>query len=458
MNIRGIYMLQENQPRTNLKWFRLGLVTAGGVMIIFAFLAGKIGLSTPGNFGKGRLLLVLFGLFLLLVGLLGRRFSNYFKGFALIVLNTILLFLFMELVSTVVLKLHDKLRKSSDTSDTRLFLPYYASLDWARGYFQELNKAEAEQYYPWVIWRNVPFKGSYININQDGIPPTAGADCSPGSYTVFTFGGSTMWGGGAPDWGTIAAYLQADLVGVKNQPVCTINFGENGYVSTQSLIELMIQLEKGNIPNLVIFYDGINDVLAGYQSGQACVHHNLNDIASRFEGRDIQQIDPMIKWLHNSSTFRLLKILVDKFIPERTTAFQTLITYRTMGIDPDSLAASIAKCYFENFRLVGALAQEYGFEYAFFWQPVISIGYKPLTREEREFRTEMDPALMGLYTATYQIIQNSTLERKNLYYIADVFDEQVAQIWVDEMHVTPVGNRLIEQEMLQKLGYQPLGK
>jgi lysophospholipase L1-like esterase len=258
-----------------------------------------------------------------------------------------------------------------------------------------------------------------------------------------------MFGDGSPDWGTIPAYLQADMAKLKNQPVCTINFGAVGYVSTQELIELMNQLQKGNNPDLVIFYDGINDVYAAYQSGQACVHSDLGTIASMYNDQDSAPKDTLIKWIQGSYTFQLLDRLVHKFILRTPLK---ITTYQTMGIDTKSLADSIAKCYLANYELVGTLAQEFGFDYAFFWQPVIYIGNKPLTKDELEMKGD-EPGMVDLFTLTYPIIEHADFDHKKLYYIADDFKRQTAQIWIDAMHITPVGNQLIAQSILQALGY-----
>ena len=71
---------------------------------------------------------------------------------------------------------------------------------------------------------------------------------------------------GAPDWGTIPAYLQTLLEQKIETPLCIVNYGEWGYVVTQNMILLTLELRDGNVPDLVIFYDGINDVFATYQA------------------------------------------------------------------------------------------------------------------------------------------------------------------------------------------------
>lgn len=54
-----------------------------------------------------------------------------------------------------------------------------------------------------------------------------------------------------------------------------MNYGENAYVSTQGLIHLILLLESGDVPDMVIFYDGVNDILAASQSWMPIVHQNL---------------------------------------------------------------------------------------------------------------------------------------------------------------------------------------
>ena len=94
-----------------------------------------------------------------------------------------------------------------------------------------------------------------------------------------------MWGTGSPDWGTIPANLQKVLNKLRQGPVCVTNFAESAYVSTQDIIMLLLQLQSGNIPDLVLFYDIAGDIPAAYQSGRPGVHANLDEIAARFEGR-----------------------------------------------------------------------------------------------------------------------------------------------------------------------------
>lgn len=78
---------------------------------------------------------------------------------------------------------------------------------------------------------------------------------------VWMFGGSAVWGTGVEWSETIPSYLAT--LGYK-----VTNYGERGYVSTQELFLLILELRKGT-PGIVIFYNGYNDVFSGHQQGIA---------------------------------------------------------------------------------------------------------------------------------------------------------------------------------------------
>src|SRR5207247_9623685 len=101
-----------------------------------------------------------------------------------------------------------------------------------------------ERYYRYVGWRRAPFKGKFIEIDQNGVRLTPGADCSAKSFKVFTFGESSMWGTGSPNWGTIAANLQKGLEKLRQGPGGVMDLAESAYVSTQDVIMVLLQLRN----------------------------------------------------------------------------------------------------------------------------------------------------------------------------------------------------------------------
>src|SRR5262249_12468325 len=166
-----------------------------------------------------------------------------------------------------------------------------------------------QRYYPFVGWRRVPFEGKTIKIDQNGVRVTPGADCRGKAFRVFTFGESTMWGTGSPDWLTIPANLQKRLAQLKPGPVCVMNFAESAYVTTQDVMMLQTQLRSRNIPDVVIFYSIGGDIGSAYESGEAGVHANLDEITARFQS---QPTFTFIDELRKSSAYSLIDRLVGK--------------------------------------------------------------------------------------------------------------------------------------------------
>jgi lysophospholipase L1-like esterase len=379
---------------------------------------------------------------------LGRRIVNSYKAAALVILNTLILFACLELAATFVAKIWKEpvaVNDDGGENSPRAHTSYYASQAWAKQYWKEFSLSRPMRYHDYVFWRRAPFTGKFININRDGIRLTPGADCSANSYKVFTFGGSTMWGTGSPDWGTVPAYLQIGLKSLTTKPVCVVNFGESAWVSTQSVIQLMLELQSGNVPALVIFYEGANDVYAAYQSGRA-THQNLNQLAAKLE--QSKSPPPFVTWIESTNSFYLLNRLMAK-LKHKPRESTNIINYKTMGIDTATLTDSMVEAYIGNYEIVNALAQKHGFKALFFWQPQIAVGEKSLTNEEQEMKRELDPVVVEFYQSVYHRVQQVAKKYKNLYYIADTFDSANSQIYIDQVHVTPVGNRLIAERIFR---------
>jgi hypothetical protein len=384
--------------------------------------------------------------------ILGQRIAVLYKSLAILILNAVVIFICLDLVARITYKARNSLFPipAQSVADPRASSPFYRSEPWAAQYWHEFLLSRQTRYHAFVLYRRAPFKGETINIDQEGIRLTPGADCGPNAFKVFAFGPSTMWGTGSPDWGTIPSYLQTGIEKLKNGPICVVNFGESGYVSTQSVIELMLQLQSGNIPNVTLFFDGVADIYTAYQSGRPGMHENFDQVAARFERRDVPKQRPLLELLKLSSLYPLAGSLVTQ-LHQEVPSEPKLLTYETMGIDVESLSNSIIQIYLSNYKIVDGLAQKYGFKSFFFWPPHITVGEKPLTTEEWELKRSLDPALAKLYLAVYRKIEPLVLECKNLIYMGAIYDGYKPLLWLDDTHVTPVGNELIAQKMIEVL-------
>lgn len=386
------------------------------------------------------------------------RFINGYKSTAVILLNTILLFIALELSSWFILNLIDLpnvrnliadfMGHPNDMSSYYQGLTYYAQQDWSTDYWQELRSALSKKYSPYTIWRTPTYHGKLLNVNQSGLRNTPSSKCYPGVYTVFVFGGSSIWGWGSPDWGTIPAILQTRLNETHLEPVCVVNYGENAYVSTQSLIQLILLLEAGNVPDSVIFYDGVNDILAASQTKRPIAHQNLSEIAALFD--DNQPM--LIRFMQTLKTFQLMQMLIVQI--GDSTARNKI----TSDISSQSLDKQIVAAYLQNYKIVDSLAEKFNFQFFMFWQPHILAGNKPLAAEESRVVNDLnwvlnlDPELVELFHGTYTDIELAADNFENLYYLGDIFDDVKESIWIDTWgHVTPIGNEIVADEILETI-------
>lgn len=141
--------------------------------------------------------------------------------------------------------------------------PIYESFPDKKTLWADLNSlySQGMRYVPYYHWRRKPFQSKYVNVNSNGVRRTI-KNPKPDAKKVFVFGGSTTWGSGVPDSHTIPSLLQKRFGNEYN----FYNFGETGYVSAQEINYLLEKLANNEIPDIVIFYDGINDGYHGVYS------------------------------------------------------------------------------------------------------------------------------------------------------------------------------------------------
>lgn len=329
----------------------------------------------------------------------------------------------------------------------------YQGQPWAEQFWREENIAfNREKYWPFVVWKMAPFTGSTIVINGDGVRRTFHSHCGdPTAYTIWMFGGSTMLGQGVPDWFTIPS-LVAELYEKAGRPACVVNEGELGWANTQEVIELMLKLKRAKRkPNLVIFYDGANDSAIAQGRDPVDTHLDFERIQRKVE-RDDQRQPGSFRYLLESNTARLIIGLGQRMAERRGAT-------KPAAEPPDDVTwkRRLDIAYFKNQGIVAEMAQVDGFTYAFFWQPIVYGGNKPLTEEEHEIATQQQARYnaSGVVTRIYDFAGRQS--QSQFFDIADVFSGVRATVYIDPWHLGPQGNQLVAERMfavLRAQGYQ----
>lgn len=446
---------------TRERWIRVarwGAGAGGAAMVAVALLADRLGLDHSPTFGTGETLLLAAGVVAVALAALGRRAPSAWRTTALVLANTLVLLVAVELAAVAVATLTGASLGTGGVVDrlTGFYLrhPYYAEREWSATYWRENAEAGARDYRPYVGWRRPPYAGETVNVGDDGFRAVPGADCGVGedrggadradADRVLALGGSTMWGWGAPDGGTIPAHLQRGLEAAHAGPVCVRNLGETAWVSSQELVQLVLALRDGERPDLVIFYDGVNDTLAAHQAGRAGPHQNLPRIAAHFEsGRA-----PLLRFLADLTTVRLAHHWLGLPAPARGDRSPA---------ETEALAAEVVRTYLGVVEVASALAASRGFEARFFWQPYLSAGDKPLAPIEAamldghlDWAMDPDPAPYSLFDAVYRRL--AEVDDPRIHDLSGVFDDVEEAVWIDPWgHVTPRGNEIVTARMLELL-------
>jgi hypothetical protein len=317
-------------------------------------------------------------------------------------------------------------RLETKPHDKSHLLPNYANAGWAKKHFEEYNeqKVTYESYYE---WRRLPFKGETINIDENGFRKTHKTPEANPQKTAAFFGGSTMWGTGADDDSTIPSEF-AKI----NPDYAVINFGEQGYTAHQSLNLFLAKYYEGYKPDLVVFYDGVNDI------GKC--RRELHPYAHSREYRIKLVLDEASSENPESIFFAVLPI--KNFISKVSRILTSRAAASFYDCDRDETKADlVARNLVSDWRLVKILVEGYGGTFAAILQPN---AYFSNTREDQlVLDSELHAQFASVYPRVVEYVDGDFSDVRNNFYdfrgVVDVDD----YVYIDFCHLSPNGNRMV---------------
>lgn len=354
--------------------------------------------------------------------------------------------------------------------DVRSRLPAYEGVDYhPRQLLAEVRKSDRAVYQPYTMWRRRAYQGTYTTIDVEGIRRTTGNSQSDDSIQVWMFGGSAVWGVGAPDHETIPSRLASLLNREFGIDATVRNLGERGFVSTQEVIYLMRELQSGLRPDVVIFYDGVNDAAAvSLWPEFPGAHVSFDTVRDRFE----MDMDggSFGSFLRSTGFYAASRIVLDRLEADPFERDGIIIySASDTGSTPNYrwLAERGIDVWLFNARVVGSMARTYGFMPLVLFQPGLWSSGKPLDpSEESLLASEMEFAgLMTLMTVRSEM--HSVLEERSskgdapewVVNLNDLFSETQDPVYIDYVHVSEKGNRIaarrIAEEVLARLCARP---
>ena len=350
------------------------------------------------------------------------------------------LILALELGARGVFALKDRLA-APPAVDPRIVAA--AGADWPIEHDREL-KAIVDRWEPFVYFRPEPFEGATIHVDADGLravwKPPAGRAGKPVKLAVL--GGSSLWGYGARDDETIPSRLARALY-ERGVDVEIRNLAQIGYVNTQEVIALARELQTGYRPDVVLFYDGVNDAASAFMSGRAGVA--LNERNRAFEFNLLQS--PV-----RATAAAFGKVVADSALRRGADA----VVRRFLGgpptpalpaVAPEDLARGVLDVYETNVAVVDALAARFGFRPGFAWQPSLfdKAPPTPLERDEAAKYAWLAPALKH---ADAELDRRADLKaRPDFLDLRGLFRDAPELVFTDHCHTTEPANAVIADRL-----------
>lgn len=325
--------------------------------------------------------------------------------------------------------------------------PVYDGQAWAGEFWREerMRHLSRKAYAPFKLWATTDWHSKYINNDESAgsvwrrtVNPLS-SDCSEKrKINVWAFGGSTLYGTGVPDMATIPSYLSRGL-NLAGSP-CTIvtNGGVEGYVSNQELLQLMERLKGGERPDIVVFYDGVNDAsAAGASPGAPSAHFYFGTIKNRIEGSLSGRLD----FVQESYTMRVFRAIHSFLRRKRPVA---------LPVEQERAKATASLDNYEaNLRLARALSKTLNFELYCFWQPSLYYGHKPLVPFEKNVfevnKSEENARWSSVIAKVYEEAERRAAQGGDFVFLGGLFDSIAEPVYLDEAHLGPRGNELVAQ-------------
>ena len=351
------------------------------------------------------------------------KWWRYYTKIAVYLLNTIFLFLILNMISWITIKFRDtffppfndnllEVYQGMTISDISLLLEE----TWNRPY----------QYEPWIGFKERPRSGRFVNVSHEGFRHSYNKNLKLDSHgiSIYVFGGSTTFGYGLDDTSMIPSHLQNYLTNVYPEMTINVfNFGRAYYYSTQELYLLLNLLWHNHIPDIAIFIDGLNEgQINPYYSKEMSIMFD----AFNYSNNKLINIT-VDKTVKNCSLMRLLRKL--KYVVLKQASSNNREIVLEFNPDPKSICTE----YMKNKEIINLLSAKYGFSSYFFIQPVP--GYRN-NFSNHKFIPEDRPLDWNLGLKRQIELLDKTVDNENSFSLAGVLENYQSQPFVDEYHYT----------------------
>jgi lysophospholipase L1-like esterase len=331
--------------------------------------------------------------------------------------------------------------------DRRILSEGYSGLTWPIQHYRELERIE-DRWQPYVYFRQKPFRGETITVGTDGLratwqPPRASSDDSQTRRTeikLLMLGGSSLWGFGARDDESIPS-LVARALYERGWHVELKNCAELGYVSTQEFVALFRELQAGYRPDVVVFYDGVNDTTSALLEGAAGLSTNETHRRTEFNlGQSPKRLAGALGagMLKESGSYRFAQA-VRRRLGGASAGSQPAAPPEAIR----ALSDGVVQYYQANVALVELLGRSFGFRPLFYWQPNVFTKAILVSVEQEEAARFAWAA--PIFRDVHSRISSSTALRSDPAFrdLSGIFGDSRNLVYIDYCHTTESANQQI---------------
>lgn len=324
----------------------------------------------------------------------------------------------MELIARLAIFTADDILNIGAT-EARAHQPAFDHVDYdSVKLYREQEASDGKLYSPYVIWKHKPHNGELLNVDDESNRVTEFNSDDDDAIEIWMFGGSALFGIGAPDGQTIPSHLAKQMNLEPGIDVLVRNFGQEGYVSTQEVVALIRELQTRPRPDLVIFYDGFNDAISILKWEEIPgSHFQPYRTGERLEATFAPAVRTM-------ATYRIL---------ERLTGINVgVVPIRDFPKSSEEAGKQAANIWLQNEAVVAALAEEYGFRHLFIFQPILGFPIGNAMRDRVRTSQSEEPDA-------------------DIHDLSDLLRKSTHPVFIDSVHITGVGNESVAAELFSIL-------
>ena len=357
--------------------------------------------------------------------------------FANIIFITFLLFILANLLLGIVWEIRTKIKLNY--TDFKAFDKVVRkALDLNE---EDSNQLYIETYiqrkYDYVQWVEHAENNGYDNKFVNVTPKLGRKTISPKNCekTVFFYGGSTAFGYGVTDNQTIASYLGQIFINNK-QKICVKNFGRGSYFSTQETILFQKHLlnKEINKSDIIIFLDGINE------NGNS----PSRNTGFLYEAQKVLQQRPWDMYKLTFPTF-IESLPVSQFINRLITKYKAPKRSEYQEKSIFDIPKETKFVYEQNILLRDSICKKLNINCYNLLQPFASVHGKYFDKPSEGIFPNMllQPVMMKQLEDKYKILKNSD----GIIDISDAFSQTDPLSYIDGIHYSPSGNRIIAERV-----------